>query len=266
MRKINEIIKTNNEGDISAYINGELAHKLAPFVLFDAVHAKTDSTWGFSWHPHSGVATLTYIYGAELHHQDTTSEGGVIEKGGMQWMQAGNGIWHKEFYESIAGRVDAHQLWVQLPPGVEDEPASYIDLAARDLPVIDERIKVVTGSYRGVKAPINLPVEVTYLDITLKAGEEMEVEIPSDQTRTIVFPRVGELEIAQSKIGNQEFAILEESDATLKVLALADSQFIVAATAPSPHPLIKSRGQIHTNQDSLEKAKRNIAALQIKLI
>jgi len=264
-RKIKEIIKSDTSGSISAYIDGELAQKLAPFVLFDAVHAKTDSTWGFDWHPHSGVATLTYIYGAELHHQDTSSGKGVIATGGMQWMQAGNGIWHKEFYEAIDGKVDAHQLWVQLPPQIEDEPASYIDINAKDIPVVDGKVKIITGEYKGIKANISLPVEVTYLDVELNIGEEIEINLQEDQTRTIVFPRNGELEIEGEKIGNQDFAILEDNGSKLKIKALHDTQFILAATAPSIYPFVASRGQIHTNAESLNKAKSNIAQLRSKI-
>ncbi len=264
-RKIKEIIKSDTSGAISAYIDGELAQKLAPFVLFDAVHVKTDSTWGFDWHPHSGVATLTYIYGAELHHQDTSSGKGVIATGGMQWMQAGNGIWHKEFYEAIDGKVDAHQLWVQLPPQIEDEPASYIDINANDIPIVDKKVKVITGEYKGVKANISLPVEVTYLDIELSSGEEIEINLPQDQTRTIVFPRNGELKIEDQKIQNQEFAVLEENGSVLKIKALDDSNFIIASTAPSSYSFVASRGQIHTNQESLNKAKENISKLQSKI-
>jgi redox-sensitive bicupin YhaK (pirin superfamily) len=264
-RKIKEIIKTDTSGDISQYIHGDLAKKLAPFVLFDSVHAKTDSTWGFNWHPHSGVATLTYIYGAELHHQDTSSGKGVIKKGGMQWMQAGNGIWHKEFYAPINGKVDAHQLWVQLPPKVEDEPASYIDMEAKDVPIVDEKVKVITGSYKGVKANISLPVEVTYLDIELHTGEEIEIEIPKEQTRAIIFPRLGELEIEGRSLKDQEFAIFEENEGSIKIKALHDSLFILASTAPNIYPFVASRGQIHTNQSSLDNAKKNISNLKSKI-
>lgn len=264
-RKIKEIIKKDTSGDISAYIHGELAQKLAPFVLFDAVHAKTNSTWGFNWHPHSGVATLTYIYGAELHHEDTSSGKGVIGAGGMQWMQSGNGIWHKEFYESINGKVDAHQLWVQLPPKVEDEPASYIDINSKDIPLVDGKVKVIAGEYKGIKANVSLTVEVTYLDIELNAGEEIEISLPKDQTRTIVFPRNGKLEIENQEIGNQELVILEENGSALKIKALQGTQFIVAATAPSTYPFVASRGQIHTNKESLNKAKINISQLQSQI-
>lgn len=264
MKKIEKVIKTNNSGDISQYIHADLRNELAPFVLFDAVHAKdVEDTWGFGWHPHSGVATLTYIYDAHLHHQDTSSGSGVINKGGFQWMQAGNGIWHKEFYKPEKGKVEAHQLWVQLPPKIEDQPASYIDRQEKEIPTVDGKVRVIAGAYNGIKAKVDLPVDLTYLDIHLKKGEEIEIELPTTQYRGFVFPRSGKIKIQDISINAQELAKLDEtSSGGLRITATEETKFIVAATEPSPFPLISSRGQIHTNTESLNSARNKIIELQ----
>lgn len=267
MKTIERIIRTNNTGDISQYIHGDLRNELAPFVLFDAVHAKNvEETWGFGWHPHSGVATLTYIYGAQLHHQDTSSGSGVINSGGFQWMQAGNGIWHKEFYKPVNEKVEAHQLWVQLPPIIEDSPASYIDRQENEIPLVDEKVRVVAGEYNGVSAGSKFPVELTYLDIHLEENEEIEIELPTKQVRGFVFPRQGVIEIQGNEINSQELAKLnEKSTGKLLIKAKEESRFIIAATEPSPYSLIASRGQIHTNAESLDKARNKIIELQSQI-
>jgi len=46
------------------------------------------------WHPHSGVATITFPYDATLHHADSAGNGGIIADHGLQWMNAGSGISH----------------------------------------------------------------------------------------------------------------------------------------------------------------------------
>ena len=179
-RTIEDIYPSKGDSDFHQIITGERIDRLAPFVLFDAVTVKTDSQWGFGWHAHSGVATLTYLYAATLNHEDTASGAGVIEAGGFQWMQAGGGIWHKEMLDAIDGFVGAHQLWVQLPPAFEEGENCYFDVAKGDLPK-SGNTKILIGQYGDGDAGKTVPVDMTYLDVALDAGEIWHFDAPNTQ-------------------------------------------------------------------------------------
>jgi len=239
---------------------------LAPFVLFDSVEAKTDSTWGFGWHPHSGFATLTYIHGAVLNHEDSASGSGRITAGGFKWMQAGSGIWHKEFYEPINGKARAHQLWVQLPPEVEEDDASYLDRNENEIPIVDNKIKVVVGKYKETDSQVKIPADMTYLDVELDAGKELELQLQDHQRRGILFPREGSLNIEGQELESNEFAILSEDGGNLKVKAISKTKFILATIVPSSYPMVASRGQIHTIKDTLTRSFNRIQELREKIL
>src|ERR1700693_1030211 len=66
---------------------------LKPFVfldLFDHVGAPFNGPL----HPHSGISTLTYVAEDAVSYIDPDNVSGTLPAGGVEWMQAGRGMWH----------------------------------------------------------------------------------------------------------------------------------------------------------------------------
>src|ERR1700756_1469489 len=66
---------------------------LKPFVFLDLFDNHGVPFAGFGLHPHSGIATLTYIAEGSVSYEDTTGAKGVLPAGGVEWMRAGGGVW-----------------------------------------------------------------------------------------------------------------------------------------------------------------------------
>src|SRR5256885_5372805 len=101
----------------------DLGELLKPFVFLD--HAAFDGRYaptpmGFGWHPHSGIATVTVMVEGSVRFAETTGQEGVLPAGSVEFMRASNGVWHTGQPEE--GRVRAVQLWVALPPPLENAP------------------------------------------------------------------------------------------------------------------------------------------------
>ena len=74
---------------------GDLGHHLKPFVFLDLFSTRgMRHKPNFGMHPHSGIATLTYLIEGAVSYQDSTGEQGILPEGSVEWMQAGNGVWH----------------------------------------------------------------------------------------------------------------------------------------------------------------------------
>ena len=189
---------------------------------------------------------------------------GVISDGGVQWIQAGGGVWHSEGYkrkkDEPAGEWEGsiHQLWIQLPSSHEEAEVEYSNLEPSALPVI-ENVKVLTGSYKNVKGPLTLPVKMTYLDVNLKQGEKWNFDTPSGQTTGFVFARDGELIISGNTLPNQLMGILEHNGGQISISTESDeAQFVVVLAEPSAFPVIASGGSIHTNADAMQRSAERI--------
>lgn len=58
---------------------GDLGHVLKPFIFLDLVNFPAGGLGqGFGMHPHSGIATLTFMAEGDARYEDTTGQAGVL--------------------------------------------------------------------------------------------------------------------------------------------------------------------------------------------
>jgi len=97
---------------------------LKPFVFLDLFdHQGAPFNGGL--HPHSGIATLSYVIEGAVSFIDPGNVRGTLSAGGVEWMQAGYGMWHGGGLDK-AGRTRGFQLWIALPPELELGPTISI--------------------------------------------------------------------------------------------------------------------------------------------
>jgi redox-sensitive bicupin YhaK (pirin superfamily) len=131
----------------------DLGELIKPFVFLDlAVFEEGPRTpMEDLWHPHSGIATVTVMLEGGVRIAETTGKQGLLPKGSIEFMRAGNGVWHTG--EAAPGHVKAFQLWVALPPELENGPNASHHVMPDDVPA-EGPVRVILGEYRDMKSPI----------------------------------------------------------------------------------------------------------------
>jgi redox-sensitive bicupin YhaK (pirin superfamily) len=113
-------------------------------------------------HPHRGIATFSYLLEGELHHFDSRGNQGIIDAGGIQWMNSGNGIVHDEHpslsFQKSGGPMHGFQLWLNLPPEIKAKEPEYRCLKAAEVPEVvisdQARLRVLVGAYKTIESSI----------------------------------------------------------------------------------------------------------------
>jgi redox-sensitive bicupin YhaK (pirin superfamily) len=141
---------------------------LKPFVFLDLFDTREKPFTGLGLHPHSGIATLTYIAEGSVRFEDTNGAKGLLSAGGLEWMRGG-GVWHGGG-ASEPGRTRGFQLWIALPPELELGPSESVYLAPE---VISNAgpARVLLGSYETATSTIKAVSPMNHLAVRLKAGE-----------------------------------------------------------------------------------------------
>jgi quercetin 2,3-dioxygenase len=162
---------------------------LDPFLLLDNFGSTNPADYlaGFPWHPHRGIETVTYMLNGRTAHEDSLGNRGVIDSGDVQWMSAGSGILHQEMPKRTEGRLSGFQLWVNLPRSLKMEDPAYRGLRADGIPVVSgedgRQVRVIAGAYDRVAGPVtHIPVDPTYLDVSLPAHAEFELPVTPGHT------------------------------------------------------------------------------------
>jgi redox-sensitive bicupin YhaK (pirin superfamily) len=251
--------------------NREIREELKPIVFFDAgSFRRNDNGFQIGFHPHSGIGIITYFHGTDLHHADSENNDGIIHDGGAQWISSGGGIWHQEAYRPTQNKAgenwkgSIHQLWVQLPPDFEESEPAYANLSKAEIPSI-ENVKILVGEYLGVKGQMKVPINMTYLDVSLGEGDRWEFDAPNLQNTGFVFNRNGVIRSGSVTLAQDQMGILEHKEGVIRIEAEQKADFVLIISEPSQFPIVSSGSQIHTNIDSLERSDRRIKEIGLEL-
>jgi len=234
----------------------DLGGLLKPFVFLDlnSFGAGVGSQ-GFAMHPHSGIATLTFLMTGNLRYEDTTGKKGVLLAGGVEWMRSGNGVWH---IGAPVGdlRMSGFQLWVALPPSEENAHAESLYLAPSDVPH-DGPARVLLGSYGNARSPIPAPWGMNYLAVGLKDSERWRYVPPAGHTVAWLAVSSGRLEV-NGMVGTGELAVFEESEQAIECVAHGDTSFVLGSAVKHPHDLVMGYYSVHTSKAALAQGEAEI--------
>lgn len=236
----------------------DFGEKLKPFVFLDLIDAKDLSRAGeqrLGLHPHSGIATLTWLLEGAVNYEDDLGRQGQIDQGWMEWMRAGSGAWHGGGFGK-SERLRGFQLWVALPASSELEQP-YSRYLRPDSRSIEGPVTVLLGRYGRAEAPIEAPSPINYYSVKLKAGETWRYQPPAGHEVAWTAVSVGSL-LTPGRIEAGELATFEEGEDSIEFLAAQDTEFVMGSAAKHPHDLVLGYYSVHTSSQALHIGEARI--------
>jgi redox-sensitive bicupin YhaK (pirin superfamily) len=236
---------------------------LKPFVFLDLIDNQGKPFSGFGLHPHSGIATLTYVAEGSVRYEDTNGATGLLRAGGIEWMRAGGGVWHGGG-AGEPGRTRGFQLWVALPPDLELGPSESVYRAPEVIPE-DGPARVLLGSYGTATSAIKTPSPMNYLAVLLKAGERWTYQPPVEHT--VLWTAVGGGSVlVPDELHEGELVAFRPSNAAIEFEAQSDAEFVLGSAIPHNYDLVLGSHSVHTSVEALREAEARISAIQTRLI
>lgn len=85
-RAITHRTRGTTHGPITRLMSpGDLGQVLKPFIFLDQVHFQPGAEQqGFGMHPHSGIATVTFLSEGDVRYEDSTGQAGLLPAGGVE--------------------------------------------------------------------------------------------------------------------------------------------------------------------------------------
>ncbi len=233
----------------------DIGELIKPFVFLDHFEVVPRPEPLFGIHPHSGIATLTVVLRGGMVYEDTTGKKGSVLTGGLEWMKAGNGVWHDGRAtpgESLRG----FQLWVALPSSDENAApeSQYID---PDAGQEDGPVRVILGRYGQARSAIRAPAGINYFHVRLKNGERWRYTPPEGHTVAWLAVDKGALRSSEP-IGEGQLAVFDESEGAVELEAKGDASFVLGSAIKHPHPLVLGYYSVHTSSAALAQGEAEI--------
>lgn len=176
---------------------------------------------GFGMHPHKNMEIVSIVTKGSLVHKDSEGNHGTIHAGEIQYMSAGNGVFHSE-HSSDDSDTSIFQIWIHPAQngGVPRyEQRSFIHHDQRD-----KWVTLISGDGRDDSITIKQDAAIHSAEIT----EGKKISIPSvrEGHGRLIFVIEGKVEIESLTLeARDELQITDEEEHTL--LALTESKVLL---------------------------------------
>lgn len=264
VRRIVRRTRGSSHGHVTRMMSpSDFGQLLKPFVFLDLFDNDGASAKGFALHPHSGIATLTYLAEGSVNYEDTNGATGVLPAGGVEWMLAGGGVWHGGSAGG-PGRTRGFQLWIALPPKLELGPSVSLYQGPEAIQH-DGPASVLLGSYGSAMSAIEAPSPINYLAVQLKKGERWRYQPPAGHT--VLWAAVSSGSVAGTdELRHGDMAAFEPSNEAIEFEAQSAAEFVVGSAVRHDHDLVLGYYSVHTSADALRAGEARISAIQARLV
>ncbi len=237
----------------------DLGERTKPFVFLDFTHGTIPTGGGFGFHPHSGIATITYQQVVDIHYEDTTGQHGVVQARGIEYVQTGGCIWHRAQMKQRGENALGFQLWIALTPREESGAPHAIYVAPQDVKASGS-VRVILGQYEGVCSQIETPYPVNYFDVVLEEGQSWSYLPPEQHEVVWAFVYQGTAKV-DGHDTREELLIFDREPGAISVTAKTPVGLMVGTAPHHPHPLVVGRNSVHTSVEALRASEAQIAQL-----
>lgn len=186
-----DLIIEERSRDIGDFLVGRLIpfrkkRMVGPFIFIDHMGPEKLGPGKYmdvNQHPHTGLATLTYLLEGEIMHKDSIGTEQRISPGSVNLMVAGKGVTHTERTPADRrnGReftMHGYQIWIALPKDQEDMDPEFYHISREELPSWTEdgaEFTLVAGKGFGKVSPV--PTHSDLFMVSVKAGESFPLDI-----------------------------------------------------------------------------------------
>lgn len=240
-------------------IGQPLLPRLDPFLMLDEFGSDDaqDYIAGFPSHPHRGFQTVTYMLTGKMGHKDSVGNEGIIEDGGLQWMNAGKGIIHEEMPKQTEGKMRGFQLWVNLPSHEKMSEPGYEDIKSAQIKEVSlgeyTTARVLAGELLGVKGAVSTQsVHPQFYDVHVNGDEALNIDV-NETDNGFVYVYEGTISLAGKAINKGQLAVLDFGE-QLELHATANTKFIFVSAKPINEPVEQYGPFVMNTRAEIEQA------------
>lgn len=182
----------------------------------DIIHANG----GFGTHPHENMEIISYITQGEIKHKDSMGNEEILKSGEVQYLSAGDGIYHSEYNASSTEDLKLLQIWI-VPPqrGLQRLYGSHRYTREQK----ENKLLNIVSSQEG-NAQIKIHQDVNFYVSLLDENKSLDYKIQKD--RQVYFVQISGTSAINGIDLNDGDAMEIVDEENLNIQAIDDSHFL----------------------------------------
>lgn len=182
----------------------------------DIVHPQS----GFDTHPHQNMEIISYVVDGEITHKDSMGNEETLKRGEVQYLSAGDGIYHSEHNLHKSKDLRLLQIWI-IPPK-QSLPRLYGSYKYKEEQRKNKLLNIVSSKEGNAK--VKIYQDVNFYVSELQKDENLEFKI--DEDRQVYFAQIEGSSLINNISLNEGDAMEITKENSLEIKALDDSHFI----------------------------------------
>ena len=146
----------------------------------DIVHPES----GFDMHPHANMEIISYVVNGEITHKDSMGNSETLKRGEVQYLSAGDGIYHSEHNVNKSDDLRLLQIWI-IPPKA-GLPRLYGSKRYEEKDRINKFLNIVSS--QDGTADIKIYQDINIYVSELENNKSLEFEIK--ENRQVYFVQI----------------------------------------------------------------------------
>jgi quercetin 2,3-dioxygenase len=182
----------------------------------DIIHANS----GFDIHPHSNMEIISYVINGEITHKDSMGNSETLKRGEVQYLSAGDGIYHSEHNRNKTKDLRLLQMWI-IPPQA-GLPRLY---GSKSFAELDRKNKLlnIVSSQKGT-ADIKIYQDINIYVSELEANKTLDFNV--EKNRQVYFVQIEGKSNINDIILNDGDAMEIINEKQINIKALENSHFL----------------------------------------
>ena len=146
----------------------------------DIVHPKS----GFDTHPHSNMEIISYVVKGEITHKDSMGNSETLKRGEVQYLSAGDGIYHSEHNIHKSDDLRLLQIWI-IPPK-SGLPRLYGSKRYEEKDRINKFLNIVSSTDGNADIKIYQDINIYVSELEIDKSLEFEIK----ENRQVYFVQI----------------------------------------------------------------------------
>lgn len=182
----------------------------------DIIHPQS----GFPTHPHRDMEIVTYLVSGKLTHKDSMGNERTLERGEVQYMSAGTGVYHSEY--NIEEKDDLRLLQIWIYPDAKNYQPNYGDMKFNWDDRVNNWLHMVSSTEGD--APIKIHQDMNIYSLYLEEGKTATFDVAKNRQAYLVQIE-GDSIINSVELNERDAMEIVEENLTIN--AKSNSHFLV---------------------------------------
>ena len=205
-------------------------------------------------HPHTGLATVSWLFTGEIEHRDSTGVHAIVRPGELNLMTAGRGVSHSEFSTPDTRELHGVQLWFALPAHALDSEPTFVHHVPEPMYVPGGIARVFLGNLLDIESPVSTPTPLLGAELLLDADAETVLDVTAGHEHAVLLDD-GDVTVEGRALEHAEVGYLSPGRTRITLRSATGARLLVIGGEPLGEQIVMWWNFVGRSHDDIVRAR-----------